>query len=159
MASPPTPNVPNGRTPNGRFAKGNPGGPGNPHARRIAQFRSAVLGAVTPEDLDEVVRGLLDAAKSGDLAATKLLLDRTLGKATAQKDDTETAPLALPALATTKDTVDAMSTILTAMGDGRITAETATKMSSVVELARRTLETHELAARVDALEAESREAG
>src|SRR5262249_48282926 len=64
----PTPSA-NGHEANGRFAKGNPGGPGNPHARKMAALRKAFLDAVTDEDMMEVTRAVLAKAKGGDLAA------------------------------------------------------------------------------------------
>lgn len=69
-----------GRGADGKFAKGNKGGPGNPFSRQIAAFRQAVLNAVTATDLEEIVAVLLIKAKGGDLAATKLLLAYTIGK-------------------------------------------------------------------------------
>jgi hypothetical protein len=71
-----------GRTPGGRFAPGNPGGPGNPHAATVAKLRAAILAAVTPEDIDGIIRALVHRAKGGDLGAAKELLDRAIGKAT-----------------------------------------------------------------------------
>lgn len=71
------------RTPNGRFAKGNPGGPGNPHARKVAALRSALIGAVSEQDVAAIVRALVEKAKGGDVAAVKELLSRTLGPAEA----------------------------------------------------------------------------
>jgi hypothetical protein len=63
----------------GRFTPGNRVSRGNPHAARVAQLRSALLGAVTPEDVVEVVRAIVAAAKSGDVPAAKELLLRLLG--------------------------------------------------------------------------------
>lgn len=77
--STPTPNRSNGRDSNGRFARGNPGGPGNPHAKRAGQLRSAVLNAVTEEDMNEIIRSLIEAAKAGDVQSAKVVLERTLG--------------------------------------------------------------------------------
>jgi hypothetical protein len=65
---------------NGRFLKGHAGGPGNPHAQRVHRLRSALLNTVTPADIEEIIRKLVAMAKEGDIAATKELLDRTLGK-------------------------------------------------------------------------------
>lgn len=149
----------NGRDARGRFATGNPGGPGNPYGKRCAELRAAVLEAVGPEDLREVVARILDSAKGGDLAAAKLLLERTLGKVPAAPQDAPEAQVDLPHLATTTDTVEAANAILAAMGEGRVSPEAAVKMTAVVELARRAIETHELAGRVAALEAECREVG
>jgi len=65
----------------GRFAKGNRGGPGNPHARKVGELRSALLRAVSPEDLQVVVEKLVKQAKGGNIPAAKELLDRVLGRA------------------------------------------------------------------------------
>lgn len=64
----------------GRFVKGNPGGPGNPHNKKAGMFRAALYNAVTPEDIEEVVQALLEKAKEGDVAAARELLDRLIGK-------------------------------------------------------------------------------
>src|SRR5689334_20040804 len=65
---------------NGRFLPGNRGGPGNPHAKKVAQLRSALLETVTPEDMRTIVLKLVEMAKGGDLPAIRELLERTLGK-------------------------------------------------------------------------------
>jgi hypothetical protein len=69
-----------GRDAKGRFAKGNLGGPGNPHARRVAQYRRALWNAVTDGDIDAIVRRQVEKAKEGDRAAAKLVLAYTAGK-------------------------------------------------------------------------------
>jgi hypothetical protein len=73
----------NGRTASGQFAKGNAGGPGNPHAKRVADLRAALLEAVTPEDIRTVATALVARAKAGEVPAIRELLDRLLGKVTA----------------------------------------------------------------------------
>lgn len=79
----------NGRTAKGHFAKGNPGGPGNPHAKRVAGLRQALLEAVSEDDLRAIAKTLVKKAKGGDLPAIRELLNRVIGKAT---DDDEAAP-------------------------------------------------------------------
>jgi hypothetical protein len=64
----------------GRFAPGNPGGPGNPFARKTARLRAELLKAVTKEDLRDVARALVSQAKHGDVPAIRELLDRLFGK-------------------------------------------------------------------------------
>ena len=64
----------------GRFLQGNPGGPGNPYTKRVAALREALLAEVSPEDLRAIVRVLVDQAKSGDVAAAREVLLRTLGR-------------------------------------------------------------------------------
>ena len=78
--SPPSPNGGNGRDGRGRFAEGNVGGPGNPHARHVGQLRSALLAAVTREDIEAVIRKLVELAKNGNIQAAKEVFDRCLGK-------------------------------------------------------------------------------
>ncbi len=70
-----------GRDSAGRFAKGNPGGPGNPFARRVAALRSALIQSVQAEDLIAIARTLIEKARQGDTAAAKLLYTYVLGKA------------------------------------------------------------------------------
>lgn len=64
----------------GQFARGNPGGPGNPFARYVGQLRSAMIAAVQPEDLQHIIRVLIALAVAGDLAAARLVLQYTVGK-------------------------------------------------------------------------------
>jgi hypothetical protein len=88
-ASPPTPahaqEAPappggTGRDANGRFTAGNKYGPGNPFARQTAQLRKALLEVVTPEEMRQVAFTLLLRAKTGNLAAIKLLFQYVIGK-------------------------------------------------------------------------------
>ena len=69
-----------GRGPNGRFCKGNPGGPGNPFARHVAAFRQEFMAATTKEDIAVIARAMIDKAKEGDCAAARIVLQYTLGK-------------------------------------------------------------------------------
>lgn len=70
----------NGRDEQGRFAKGNLGGPGNPFARQVAALRQALLDAVTPEDIHEIAQSLVAKARKGDLPAARLVLAYAIGK-------------------------------------------------------------------------------
>jgi len=83
MNKPPSPNGTIGeRGPAGRFAPGNPGGPGNPFARQTGALRSALLDAVTPEEVGAIAAKLVALAKAGNVAAIREVFDRTLGKPT-----------------------------------------------------------------------------
>src|SRR5262249_36579291 len=70
----------NGRDSAGRFAKGNPGGPGNPHARHTAMLRKALADCVSEEAIMDLGRSLYLAARNGDWVAAKLLLSYIIGK-------------------------------------------------------------------------------
>ncbi|MFO0842648.1 MAG: hypothetical protein U0797_09680 [Gemmataceae bacterium] len=72
--------APEGREGNGRFTKGNAGGPGNPFARRVAQMRSLALQVVTDDDLSAILKKMVELAREGDVPAAKLVLQYTLGK-------------------------------------------------------------------------------
>ena len=50
---------------------------------KSAKLRKALLAAISENDVADIVKGLVDAAKSGDTQAAKLLLDRSLGKQSA----------------------------------------------------------------------------
>lgn len=74
----------NGRDPKtGQFLKGWKGGPGNPHAQKVAHFRSLILDATTDEDILAVWGRLVEEAKDGKPWAVKELWERLFGKAKA----------------------------------------------------------------------------
>lgn len=77
---PPSPNGNNGRDGSGRFAPGNRGGPGNPHARAVGAMRAAFLRATTEDDIQQIAQTLVVKAKGGDLAAARLLLGYVIGR-------------------------------------------------------------------------------
>ena len=77
----PKPNGPNdGRGEDGRFLPGNPGGPGNPYRRQVAALRNSILQAVTPKDIEEIIKAQIAQAKQGDTVAAKFILERVLGR-------------------------------------------------------------------------------
>ena len=61
-----------GRDERGRFAVGNPGGPGRPKGSAAKEFRAAVN-----DRLMDVIQKVLELALEGDLRAARLILDRT----------------------------------------------------------------------------------
>ena len=68
-----------GRDSGGRFTTGNAGGPGNPYARRVGQLRSALLDAVSDEDIRRTIEAIVAQARDGDIVAARILFDRILG--------------------------------------------------------------------------------
>ena len=67
-------------TAEGDFCPAAAAGPGNPDGRRYARFRRLVAEAVTEDDLQEIVTTLVQLAKSGDLRAIEMVLDRCCGR-------------------------------------------------------------------------------
>jgi hypothetical protein len=80
MSESPSTHVASGKTPNGRFAKGNKLGVGNPMAGRAAKIRAELFRASRSSDVKEICRKLIDGARAGDLAFIKEWFDRTIGK-------------------------------------------------------------------------------
>jgi hypothetical protein len=76
----PPPAARDGREANGRFAKFNKGGPGNPYARQTAALRKALVEAVKPQDMEAIATSLILRARAGNLAAIKLLFSYVIGK-------------------------------------------------------------------------------
>jgi hypothetical protein len=71
---------PTDRAIDGRFAKGNPGGPGNPFARQMAALRAALINGVTERDIQDILDILLLNAKGGHLPTIKFLFAYVIGK-------------------------------------------------------------------------------
>jgi hypothetical protein len=142
----------NGRDEKGRFARGNSGGPGNPHLRRLGELQQAVADAVKPKDLRDILAKLLEQAKQGDQPAARIVLDRVLGKPGEAPQDAGGIDFALPVLRNAEDCVSATGALLAALSDARLTPDNAVKLSGIIELARRAIETAEIEQRLRVLE-------
>lgn len=71
--------VPNGRQASGKFGPGNTFSAGR--TSRAAELRRRFVDAVSLEDITEIAAALVAAAKGGDVACAKLVLER-IGKPT-----------------------------------------------------------------------------
>ncbi len=69
-----------GRDAKGRFAEGNPGGPGNPYTRQTALLRQVVLDELNEVEIRIIVQRLKAVALAGDVQAIKLVLAYAIGK-------------------------------------------------------------------------------
>ncbi len=69
----------NGRNPNGRFATGNPGGPGRPRRPVELEYLSTLNESVTLDDWREIVMRAVADAKGGDAKAREWLSERLMG--------------------------------------------------------------------------------
>ncbi len=69
-----------GRRADGKFAPGNPGGPGNPFGRKVAALRRAFCAAVQPDELQAILQLFTQKAIAGDKEAAKLVLSYVLGR-------------------------------------------------------------------------------
>ena len=137
--------APGRRAPGGRFAPGGPGGPGRPLGSRHAAL--AALDAIGTEAAEDVLRAVVVAAKTGDLRAASILLDRIWP---ARKG--RAVEVAMPEVASAADLVPALAAVVAAMARGELTPEEAQAVTGVLEAQRKAIETAELEARVAALE-------
>jgi len=121
-----------------------PGKSGNPRGRPRSTGQAAKLRRAIESDLPEILAAMVAAARGGDVAAAKLLLDRALP---ALKPVDTPIVLDLGEGLTT-----AASAILAAVGGGSITPDQGAKVLAALGSAARATEVDELAARIDALE-------
>lgn len=134
-----------GRDRTGRFAPGNRAGRGNPFAKRIAELHTALLDAVEPRMVEAIAKRMVKSALEGDIAAAKIVLDRTLGRS---------APVRfkLPKVRSVADLPGAINQILAAASRGEIGSEEAARFANVVEVAGRALQAAEVEERLARLE-------
>ncbi len=76
----PSSNGTNGRSKDGKFAKGNKLGRGGPFAGRIMRLKAAALKCVQPQQVRDIMGQLYTLGMQGDVAACKAFLDRLFGK-------------------------------------------------------------------------------
>ena len=76
-----------GRELNGRFAKGNKGGPGRPRRAIETEYLAAIADIVTPEAWCSVVTRALADAEQGDARAREWLSRHLFGEKTPSVSD------------------------------------------------------------------------
>jgi hypothetical protein len=99
------------------------------------------------EDAEAVSRRVIDAAKTGDMTAARLVLERICPVRKGRP-----VRLDLPAINAIADLPAALGAVLTAMSDGEVTPEEALVIANTLEAKRRMIETVELEQRIAALE-------
>lgn len=119
--------------------KGKPRGARN-HATRL------VMGLLE-EGAGEVAKVIIDAAKAGDLAAARLVIERLAPPIRERPID-----VALPDTATAEGINLAQQIILQAVSNGSLLPGEGTTLAAIVETRRKAFETLELEARITALE-------
>ena len=145
----------NGRDPRGRFAPDNPGGPGGSRKRALVMCRAA-KDAITPEDITALMRKAMSMAREGDVAAMRLVIERTSGRAAVAQTAGPLA-IALPRCKTAADCSVALERILDGFSRGTIECESASVLIAAVQ-ARLTAFERTLHKRLDKLERAARQA-
>jgi len=144
-ADDPTKNVE--KTSDGRFQPGNPGGPGRPAGSR--NKATLALDKLADDAGKEILEKMVEVAKGGDLRAAELVLSRIWP---ARKGRPVT--IDLPKIENVADIVTALGAVSDALMRGDVTPDEATAVANVLEVKRRTIETADLTARIEALEKE-----
>jgi hypothetical protein len=131
------------RAARGRFAKGNPGKPyGSRH--RATQAVQALLDG----EAEALTRRAITLAMDGDPTALRLCIERL---SPPPKDAPVIFPI--PKMEAAADAAGAVSAVVAAVACGDLTPTQGERIAGIIEAWRRAIETTELAARVEALEA------
>lgn len=127
-----------------------PGQSGNPKGKPAGARNKATLAvlALMEKGAKEITEAVVAAAKSGDLTAARMILDRLAPPAKERP-----VSLALPDTGTAEGVSAAQQAILQAVAAGDLMPGEGTALAGIVETRRRALETQELEQRITALEA------
>ena len=131
------------RETDGRFAKGNPGGPGRPRARE----RVAALDFLAAEAGAELIEVALNEAKKGNLRAVEMLLDRIWPVRRGRPVEIEAPPIRA-----TADLLPVGAALTDAVLSGDVSPEEGTAAARVVDAHRKMIELVDNEERLAALE-------
>lgn len=132
-----------GRNPDGTFAPGNPGRPRGARHKTTLAVQELLDG-----EAEALTRKAIELALAGDMAALRLCVERI---APPRKD----APVSfdLPPIEKAQDAAEAAQAILQAVSTSELTPTEGASVMGLVEGYRRAVETADLEARIEALEA------
>ena len=122
---------------------------GNPKGRPKGSRNQATLLAIAAMEgeLDAVVRKVIDAAKSGDMTAARLVVDKLIPAARERA-----LSIDLPSIKDAGDCVAAQAKVIEAVAASDLLPAGGQMLSGLIENTRRALETVELAQRLAAIE-------
>src|SRR5690606_20931988 len=93
--------------------------------RTAEKLRRAVEEAVTPELLTAVMRRVLRMALEGNMAAIRVVLERTCGRPAQQPTEPAALDFELPPLRTVQDCIVGTDRVAKAVCDGQLDGEAA----------------------------------
>ncbi len=122
---------------------------GNPRGRPKGSRNQATLLAIAAMEgeLKDVVRVVIDAAKGGDMAAARLVVDKLIPAVRERA-----LSIDLPAVATAEDCATAQAKVLAAVAAGYLLPSEGEALAGLIEQQRRSLETSDLIGRMHELE-------
>jgi hypothetical protein len=126
-----------------------PGQSGNPAGKpKGTRNRATMMALALMEDeLEAIVKSVVAAAKGGDMAAARLVVDKLVP---ASKD--RPVRIELPDIADAEGCASAQSKIMSAVAEGELLPSEGEALAGLVEYRRKSLETLTLEQRVKALE-------
>lgn len=128
--------------------RGRPFEPGNPGRVRGSRNRATLAAeALLDGEADAITRKAIEMALEGDTVALRLCMERLVPP---RKD--RPVAIELPAITQAADHPAAIAQIFDSVASGDLTASEAQALSSVLEQHRRSVETVEMMARIEALE-------
>jgi hypothetical protein len=135
----------------GRFTPGNPGGPGGSRSR-ATELRRAAENAITVEHIGALIRKATRMGLEGNLAAMRLVFERTTGRPIEAQPEAEPIPLTLPRLQTASECAKATDKVLDGMCRGVVDRDTARVMLEGIQTRLKAIETVDLEARLAEIE-------
>lgn len=142
VATPKSARVPPGT----RWKKGESGNPkGKP--RGTLNKKTVLAMALLEQDLEEITKVVVDAAKGGDMQAARFIVERMVPPMRERP-----ITIDLPVVGSAAGVSAAQQEILCAVARGDLLPAEGTTLASIVELRRKSIETEELELRIAALE-------
>jgi hypothetical protein len=130
----------------GQFAPGRSGNPsGRPKGSRNAT--TLAIEALFDGEAEALTRKVIELAKTGDMQALKLCMDRL-----APPRRSSPVMFELPRLKSASDAVDASAAIVAAVASGELTPSEASELSTVMQQFTRAIEAADFEARILKLE-------
>ena len=128
-----------GRDTRGRFAPGNPGGPGGARRRKL-ELREAATAVVTPQVAAMLMAKTSRLGLEGNLTAARYVLDQAIGKATAAGNDPAPLRVTLPPMRTVTDCAAAVDVVTRAFTAGDLTTAEAEVLKDLITTRMKALE-------------------
>lgn len=144
--------APNGRSPSGQFAKGNPGGPGGARSRSFV-LRQAAEHAITPEHIEALMRKALRMGLEGNLTALRFVIERACGRPADVAISAEPLDFSVPSLLTAAECNVALELVASALCEGRLNRDAAQVLIELIHARIKAIEVADLERRLLELEA------
>jgi hypothetical protein len=133
---------------NAGSTRGRPFGPGNPGRRPGSRNRRTTLAErLMQEDLEDVVRAVITAARGGDMVAARIIMDRLVPVRRGRPVQFD-----MPGGMDASGLAAAFDALVRAVAGGELSPEEGQAVAGILEARRKAVETLEIEARLKALE-------